>query len=138
MGVSGVCGRCSAPVPSLARICSHCGSLLRPVESAADDLEMIRELQEISLSLSGWDRIGFWQGAPLTIYPESMLQDIVQALARITPGSWWKRSAVDDEINSVLRERIKALLLALKMAATDDPSLMSKIRLIEQEAGEKL
>ena len=132
------CPNCGAPINTDYRFCRHCGTQLQVCKTVVDELQMLQEMQLAAQALEPWDAMDFWRQAPLTTFPEAMMKDILQSLARINPGSWWKRSINDDMFNKIFRPRVKALLGALELAAVTDAELRAQLAVLQKQAKEKL
>ncbi len=126
------CPRCGATCAENASVCSYCASWLVTPTTAVEELALLREMQRLSQGLEFQELNSFWLGAPLMTRPEAMLQDVIQSLARLKPGSEsWDLNSYDGELNKITKQRIETLLLSLKMEA--HPETTRKVALLESE-----
>ena len=128
------CPNCGASVSQTAKVCGYCSTWLVTPGNADEEIEILREMQRLSQGLENAELVAFWQGAPLLTKPHAMLQDVLQSLARLKPGTEaWGLNSFDGELNNITKQRIKNLLLSLKMESTSHPEMAKKVAMLEKE-----
>jgi len=132
------CSNCGAAINTDYRFCRSCGTQLQVCKTVVDELQMLQEMQLTAQAMEPWPAMDFWRGAPLTTFPEAMVKDVLQALSRIKPGSWWNTSMNQGLFNDIFRMRVKGLLGALEIAAISDAELGRKVTLLKEQAKDKL
>jgi hypothetical protein len=157
------CGACGASTNPNQMICGYCGCATQEIESAADELKALKELNQVAQSMvdksdSGGvfgamsknvkDSMGqgseariatFWKNAFIPRTLEAQSQAIVQVLSLITVPEGFQETYTSTfmpsarKAESIYFDRAEAILTAMRIQHAGDAEAAPKIAVLERE-----
>ncbi len=157
------CGACGASTNPNQMICGYCGCATQEIESAADELKALNELNQVAQSMvdksdSGGvfgamsknvkDSLGqgsetriatFWKNAFIPRTMEAQSQAIVQVLSLITVPQGLQETYTSTfmpsarKAESIYFDRAETLLTAMRIQHAGDAQAEAKIAVLERE-----